>query len=270
MVDPKAAANPSFEEFTKLGVVERSIPKGTYLPAFGVYPNGIFGKFETTTGKLNLYSPRWGVVRPATSNPNVPGGKDGFRNATAQYQPLHEGYETFFDNGNPLTGTFTGHTSPQSGRSYTLQYLTNKARHRAHTVFDNVAIIKDQFEQNVKINPIDAGKRRIKDGDMVYAYNDRGCTKIPAMVTNSVVPGVISIEHGAWYRAHPTETVTVWQQTKYNSTTGEYDFEAVTMPVDVGGAENVLTYDFGGTEQYTGQAVSAHGGYVEVSLTKPN
>ncbi|WP_277657304.1 molybdopterin-containing oxidoreductase family protein [Seleniivibrio woodruffii] len=268
-VDSSAQPGPSYEEFAKQGVFEKSIPKGTYLPGFGAIPRTVFGDLETSTGRINFYSPLWGIVRPATANADVHGGKDGFRCPTAQYLPNMEGYEKFFDNGNPLTGNFTGYRSSVSGRTYSLQYITNKARNRAHTVFDNVAVIKDQFTQYVLMNPADAAERGISDGKTVYVYNDRGCTKLPAKVTNTIAPGVVSIEHGAWFRAHPSETVTVWQQTKFNSSTGEYDFEAVTMPVDVGGAENMLTYDYGGTEHYIGQAVSAQGGACEVSLSKP-
>jgi anaerobic dimethyl sulfoxide reductase subunit A len=269
-VDP-SYNNPTFEKFKKDGMLQRPIPKGAFVKTFaGDYPNNKFGELETSTGKINFYSPLWGLVRPATPNDEIPGNiPDGYRHATAKYQPNHEGFETYFDNGNPRTGKYVGYTSKLSNRTYKLQYMTNKARNRAHTVLDNVGIIKDQFEQNVKINPADAASRGINDGDLVYVYNDRGCMKIPAMVTQTLSPGVVSVEHGAWYRPHPTETVTVWQQTKFNAETERYDFEPIVVPVDIGGAENLLTYDFNSTEILTINAISAQGGHVEVSLIKP-
>jgi anaerobic dimethyl sulfoxide reductase subunit A len=201
---------------------------------------------------------------------------DGFRNPTACYQPNIEGYEKFFDNGKP-TGNFVGYSSPfngQSGwnRTYKLIYLTNKSRNRAHTVFDNTAIIKDQFRQVVYINPMDAAERGISDGDMVYAYNDRGCTYIPAKVTHYIIPGVISIEHGAWYRPHPdaSEEVPVWQDYGIDPSDGETPvFTKVMTRVDIGGCENMLTLGIGTAEHYCGQAISAHGGPCEVSKTRP-
>jgi anaerobic dimethyl sulfoxide reductase subunit A len=143
--------------------------------------------------------------------------------------------------------------------------MTNKARNRGHTVFDNVAMIKDLYKQCVKMNPVDAAARGIKEGDMVYVYNDRGCTKIPANVTNVILPGVISVEHGAWYRKDPEETVASWQDYKE---TGVY--EKIQMPVDIGGAENMLTDDhFTHEPLFLDTALAAQGGPCEVSKTKP-
>ncbi|MDR2400450.1 MAG: molybdopterin-dependent oxidoreductase [Deferribacteraceae bacterium] len=288
LVDPSATAK-TYEEFCRDGVIDYPIPKGKAVVGFQHF--NPLGDLQNTTGRINFWQPLWGKIRPKTTRSSGPDywGRthDGFRNPTAKYQPNIEGYEKFFDNGptpgpnfgNPLKGSFTGFYSKLSGRYYKLLYITNKARHRAHTVFDNVAVIKDQNVQCVFLNPADAAERGINDGDMVYVYNDRGCTYIPAKVTHYIAPGVISVEHGAWYRPHPTETVKVWIDTARNADgiwnpstvyiNGEPDFREFRVPIDVGGAENVLTLNVGGTEQYVGQAISAQGGPCEVSRTKP-
>jgi anaerobic dimethyl sulfoxide reductase subunit A len=277
LVDPGAVAK-TYEEFCRDGTQDWPIPKGKALMGFQ-YLNPP-GNLQNTTGRINFWQPLWGKIRPKTAR--VGGADywgrthDGFRNPTAKYQPNIEGYEKFFDNGpipganfgNPLKGNFTGFYSRESGRYYKLLYMTNKARHRAHTVFDNVAVIKDQNVQCVYMNPADAVERGINDGDMVYAYNDRGCTYLPAKVTHYIAPGVISIEHGAWYRPHPDETVEVWIDDSVDGS-GNPVFTSYTVPVDIGGAENVLTLSVGGTEQYVGQAISAQGGPCEVSRIKP-
>lgn len=36
---------------------------------------------------------------------------------------------------------------------------------------------------------------------MVLVYNDRGSTRIPAHVTERVMPGVTALSQGAWYDA---------------------------------------------------------------------
>ena len=261
----------TFEEFVEKGIRQITMPRGkTMIPLQGQFANNKIGELENTTGKVNFYSPLFGLIRPNTPNDEIPGHyPDGYRNATIKYEPNHEGWESFFDNGNPRTGNFVGYTSPVSGRTYKLQYLTNKARNRGHTVFDNVAVIKDQFEQYIYVNPADAAERGISDGQTIYAYNDRGCTTAPAKLTHEIPPGVISIEHGAWYRAHPTETVSIWQQTKYNPSTDKFEFEKITVPVAMGGIENILTYDMNGTEIYAIHGVSAQGGACEISATKP-
>jgi anaerobic dimethyl sulfoxide reductase subunit A len=103
---------------------------------------------------------------------------------------------------------------------------------------------------------------------MVYVYNDRGCMKIPAELTHKILPGYVSIEHGAWYRAHPTETVTVWQK---NRLTTPPVYTTKTVSVDVGGADNLLTDDdFTLDTPFCCQTLAAQAGPCEVSLVKPN
>ena len=50
------------------------------------------------------------------------------------------------------------------------------------------------------MNPLDAEKRGIKDGDTVQVFNDRGIVQLPARVTPRIMPGVITIPQGAWYK----------------------------------------------------------------------
>ena len=61
-----------------------------------------------------------------------------------------------------------------------------------------------KMAQAVSINSEDAEVRGIKDGEEVKVYNDRGAMIIPAMVTERIMPGVVSIPEGAWY--DPDET----------------------------------------------------------------
>ena len=190
-VDPNAKGM-SFEAFKKQGFMDYPIPPDKSIVGFKDV--NIPGRLENTTGRINLYSPFWGQIRPATKET---GGKwiSGMRNSRACYEPNLEGYEFFFKS-NDVRTTFEGYKSPVSGRTYTLQYITNKSRGRAHTVFDSNPMIKDHFLQTVKMNPADAAKRDIQNGDTVYAYNDRGCIKVSAEVSHYMVPGVISVEHG--------------------------------------------------------------------------
>ncbi len=43
----------------------------------------------------------------------------------------------------------------------------------------------------IRINPDDAKKRGIKEGDIVKAFNDRGEVLLAAQVTGRVPPGVV-------------------------------------------------------------------------------
>lgn len=282
-----AADDNTWEQVKTKGYVQLNAP--TAAPMIGmqhfrlpggsdVDGNPVSGDFRTalnnSTGYVNFFSPFWDMKRQATIVTGTRGAYKGYsagwRTSVAAHIPVREGYEEFFENEHALND-FTGWQAPAkitnqgSGRIYKLQFLTNKARNRAHTCQDNVAIIKDQFVQKAYINPIDAGERGIKDGDMVYVYNERGCTYIPAAVTHYIVPGVVSVEHGSWYRAHPTEKVTVYLT---SMSTGEVT--KTVVPVDVGGSENVLTDDsFIYDPQFINQTAGLHGGPVEVSLVKP-
>jgi anaerobic dimethyl sulfoxide reductase subunit A len=68
----------------------------------------------------------------------------------------------------------------------------------------------------VVMHPSDAEARGVKDGDQVLVFNDRGKVKLPARVTERIMPGVVDLGEGAWY------------------TPGEHG-------VDIGGCANTLT-----------------------------
>ena len=46
----------------------------------------------------------------------------------------------------------------------------------------------------------DAAARDIADGDPVEVYNGRGVMRLPAKVTGRIMPGVVCVYQGAWYR----------------------------------------------------------------------
>ncbi len=53
----------------------------------------------------------------------------------------------------------------------------------------------------VWINPLDAQKRGIANGDRVRVFNDRGEVRLPAKVTPRILPGVSAMGQGAWHNA---------------------------------------------------------------------
>jgi anaerobic dimethyl sulfoxide reductase subunit A len=65
---------------------------------------------------------------------------------------------------------------------------------------DNVDWLKEAFPQRVFINPADAEARGLKDGDQVRVFNERGATVLRCRVTKRIMPGVIAIPQGAWWR----------------------------------------------------------------------
>lgn len=59
-------------------------------------------------------------------------------------------------------------------------------------------IYKVQGREPVRINAEDAAARGIEDGDLVELYNDRGTVIAGAVVSDGIMPGVVSIYEGAW------------------------------------------------------------------------
>jgi trimethylamine-N-oxide reductase (cytochrome c) len=84
------------------------------------------------------------------------------------------------------------------------------------------------------MNPKDAEKRGIKNGDIVKVYNERGGVLCGALVWERIMPGVLSIDHGA--RA---------------------DF-IIPFSLDRGGAINVIAPEGLTSKHAAGQATSGY------------
>jgi anaerobic dimethyl sulfoxide reductase subunit A len=88
--------------------------------------------------------------------------------------------------------------SPLSAK-YPLQLLTSHYKTRAHSTWHNVPWMREVESHSVWISPADATERGIRDGDLADVYNDRGRIRIPAKVTERIMPGVVNVSQGAWY-----------------------------------------------------------------------
>ena len=95
----------------------------------------------------------------------------------------------------------------------------------------------------VWINPRDAAKRGIKDGDIVKVFNERGVVLCGARVWESMMPGVVYIDHGARH-------------------------DPIIHKVDRGGAINLIAPDGITSKNGVGQATSGLPGRCSESLPK--
>jgi anaerobic dimethyl sulfoxide reductase subunit A len=82
---------------------------------------------------------------------------------------------------------------------YPLQALGHHSMGRVHSTHDNNDWLREAFPQRVFINPVDAEKRNIKNGDKVKVFNERGALITPCRVTKRIMPGVVDIPAGAWW-----------------------------------------------------------------------
>jgi molybdopterin guanine dinucleotide-containing S/N-oxide reductase-like protein len=104
----------------------------------------------------------------------------------------------------------THQESLQSARAkdYPLLIVSNHPRWRVHAQGEDISWFREIPTCKVKgpdgylyqplwIHPIDASQRGIKNGDIVKIYNERGAVLGGAFVTERIIPGAVSQDHGA-------------------------------------------------------------------------
>ncbi len=96
--------------------------------------------------------------------------------------------------------------------------MSNHGRWRVHAQSDDITWTREIPTCKVKgwdgylyepvwINPQDALKRGIQEGDIVKVYNERGVVLCGAKVWERIMPGVVYVDHGARVDAVVPETV---------------------------------------------------------------
>lgn len=79
-----------------------------------------------------------------------------------------------------------------------LRLVTPKSRYRVHSQNSNIPWFREREEQALWIHPDDAAAREIADGAMVLVTNPRGRVRVPARVTDDIMPGVVCLWEGVW------------------------------------------------------------------------
>ncbi len=118
----------------------------------------------------------------------------------------------------PKYMTHEEHYDSPKAKKYPLQLITPHNKRRTHSSLQMVPWLKEIESHAVWINPTDASERNIEDKDLVDIFNDRGRIRIPAKVTERIMPGVVCVYQGEWYK--PNEE-----------------------GIDIGGCTNTLTQD---------------------------
>jgi molybdopterin guanine dinucleotide-containing S/N-oxide reductase-like protein len=99
-------------------------------------------------------------------------------------------------------------TSSERAKEYPLLVMSNHPRWRVHANHDDMKWVREAPTCKITgpdgykyeplwINPEDAAERGIKNGDVVEIYNERGRVLAGAYVTERIMPGALSIDHGA-------------------------------------------------------------------------
>jgi molybdopterin guanine dinucleotide-containing S/N-oxide reductase-like protein len=98
--------------------------------------------------------------------------------------------------------------SCERAKKYPLLIMSNHGRWRVHAQGDDIQWTREAPTAKVKgwdgylyepiwINPEDAAKRGIRNGDIIKVFNERGTVLTGAIVWERVRPGVVYVDHGA-------------------------------------------------------------------------
>jgi anaerobic dimethyl sulfoxide reductase subunit A len=164
----KKADIPDYEDFKKKGLyrVKLAEPHVAFKEQIADPENN---PFPTPSGKIEIYSQQIADM----DDPMLP--------------PIPKYIEAWEGVNDPLV------------KKYPLQLITNHSKRRALGKLDSIPWLRELIRQEIIINPADAKTRNINNGDVVRVFNDRGEVRVPARLTERIMPGVAILPSGAWY-----------------------------------------------------------------------
>lgn len=129
------------------------------------------GCFNTPSGKIEIFSKTLYDMGRPDEIPGLP-----------RYVPSPEGPH------DPLK------------EKYPLQLIGYHTKRRCHSIHENNPLMEELEPPAFWIHPADACERGIKNGELMEVFNDRGCVRIPALVTDRIMKGVVALSEGGWFR----------------------------------------------------------------------
>jgi anaerobic dimethyl sulfoxide reductase subunit A len=151
----------------------------------------------TASGKIEIFSKKLHDM----GNPNeIPAVPKYIQEWESPFAPCHCEEGALPDEAIPAQQEIASGKERPRNDVYPLQAIGHHTLARVHSTHANNDWLQEAFPQRIFINPIDAAARDIHDGDLVRVWNDRGELVIPARVTPRILPGVVDIPQGAWWK----------------------------------------------------------------------
>ncbi len=170
---------PTYDALKKMGIYKRKDPNGHFVAYKKFRDDPVANPLKTPSGKIEIYSSRLANIARTWELQ-----KDEVVSALPVYASTFEGWD------DPARSTFP------------LQMYGFHYKSRTHSSYGNIDVLEAACRQEVWLNPIDAQKRGIADGDTVRVFNGRGEVRIAAKVTPRIMPGVTAMGQGAWHDAN--------------------------------------------------------------------
>jgi len=90
------------------------------------------------------------------------------------------------------------HVDPLAVKGYPLRLVMGHARHGIHSMWrdDSLLLSLQRGEPDIYVNPDDAAKRGVKDGDLIRTWNSLGSFIAMAHISSNTQPGTMFMFHG--------------------------------------------------------------------------
>ncbi len=134
----------------------------------------------TPSGKIELYSTNLEKLAKARGTGDMLGE---YIVPTPQYIVTWDSYEDI-----------------ETKKKYPLQMIGHHYKGRLHSSYAMSEWLLEVMPHNLWMNSLDAKARGLAHGDMVRVFNDRGEVEVAIKVTDRIMPGVVSLPQGAWYK----------------------------------------------------------------------
>ena len=175
---------PSFEQFWKHGIAKYKVKEDTGITMQSFRTDPAKHPLKTPSGKIEIYSEQLVKLAQETDLPK------------AQGQVIR-----------PIPTFIASHEMLGQGdkleKKYPLECYGFHGQGHVHSSYANLPWIQEVQPDLLWINPIDAEPRGIKNGDVVVVRNDRGAVQLPAKVTPRIIPGLVALPQGSWYKPNP-------------------------------------------------------------------